>query len=797
MWELSHALAACKDTAPGPDNLHNQMFRHLSENAKGYMLSMFNRIWEEGVFPSGWREAIVIGIPKPGKDRTLPSNYRPISLTSCLCKLLERMINRKLMWLLESQRLLSPVQCGFRRFRSTLDHLTTLEGAIQDAFVSGQHLLGIFFDLEKAYDTTWRYGILRTIYNWGIRGRLPIFLTNFLSNRTFRVRIGTTLSMPRPQENGVPQGSVLSVTLFAIAINDIVSCIPQQVTASLYVDDLAIFCRSSSTAIAARNLQGTVNNVLKWATDHGFKFSLSKTTCVHFCRISRLHIDPDIYLGGTVIPYSETVKFLGLIFDKTLTWRPHFAALRARCVSPLNLLRVLRCKSWGAQRSVMLRLYRALVRSKLDYGSPVYASARPSYIKTLDTVHNQGIRLATGAFRTSPIPSLYAESGEQSLYHRRMQLTLSYVSSLYPQSDHPTYNTIFRQRLPHIYRSHPKATRPLGVRHMELQETLQLRLPQLIGPKLPMIPPWIIPRPAVLFHLSKLSKSVTLPQEYVQQFHSLVSEYSDFVYCYTDGSKSLDQVGCSFVVENHTAIFKLPPFSSVFTAELFAIVKCLLFIGKHLLNNFIVCSDSLSSLQAIDDIYSTHPLVVKIHYLLLHLREIGKNILFCWVPGHVGIRGNVQADTAAKQGACKELTDTREVLVQDFKLHVKHTILSLWMREWEATRNNKLKAVKADVRAWHSSFRSSRREEEVLTRLRIGHCFLTHSFLLKREEPPLCTTCNCVLSVAHILTDCAKYRRIRVRFNLPANLPRILGDEPSVIDRLFGFLQETVLFKLI
>ncbi|MBJ3215791.1 reverse transcriptase family protein, partial [Salmonella enterica subsp. enterica serovar Corvallis] len=162
---------------------------HLSSQSLVNLLFLFNRVLCEHVFPDSWREAIILPFPKPGKDPTDPSNYRPIALTSCLCKLLERMINTRLMWFLESNKILSPHQCGFRRPRSSVDHLLRLETSIREAFVRCQHLVSVFFDLEKAYDRAWRYGILRDLHGCGLRGNLPLFIAGFLQNRRFRVRI--------------------------------------------------------------------------------------------------------------------------------------------------------------------------------------------------------------------------------------------------------------------------------------------------------------------------------------------------------------------------------------------------------------------------------------------------------------------------------------------------------------------------------------------------------------------------------------------------------------------------------
>ena len=121
------------------------MLKHLPENSLLTLLHIFNDIWDTGVFPDSWRLATVIPISKPGKDHAEPTNYRPIALTSCLCKTLERMINKRLIWYLESNHLISPIQSGFRSERSTNDHLIRLETFIRDAFVNREHVVSVFF----------------------------------------------------------------------------------------------------------------------------------------------------------------------------------------------------------------------------------------------------------------------------------------------------------------------------------------------------------------------------------------------------------------------------------------------------------------------------------------------------------------------------------------------------------------------------------------------------------------------------------------------------------------------------
>ncbi|GFX34930.1 probable RNA-directed DNA polymerase from transposon X-element [Trichonephila clavipes] len=197
------------------------MLRHLDPSSLAGILFLLNRVWKEHCFPSNWREAIVIPILKPGKVTTDPLSYRPIALTSCLCKTFERMVNTRLVYVLEKEKCISPLQSGFRKSRSTLDNLVFLESQIRHAFVRRNHLVSLFFDIEKAYDRTWRYGILRNMHDFGLRGNLPIFIFNFLAVRYFHVRIGHSSSHKFMQDQVVPQGSVLSVTLFNIHMRSI------------------------------------------------------------------------------------------------------------------------------------------------------------------------------------------------------------------------------------------------------------------------------------------------------------------------------------------------------------------------------------------------------------------------------------------------------------------------------------------------------------------------------------------------------------------------------------------------
>jgi hypothetical protein len=309
--------------------------------------------------------------------------------------------------------------------RSIFVYLVNLEYHIQNSFLLRQHLVAVFLDLEKAYETTWRCGILRTLHRWNLRGRLPLFLSNFFQDRYFRVRLGSVLYARYSQENGVPQRSMLSVTLFAIAISGMVNAVGPSVATSLY--DAAIFYSSRNTVPIERRLQGAINRLSHWALENGFSFSSQNPVCILHTDRS-LHPHPSLFLNNSALPFVPSVKFLDLFLDSKLSWEPHLRWLRVLSERSLNVLKVLSGRPWGGDRSVMLQLYRSLVRSKIDYGSFVYGSATKSKLSIIDPVHNTGIRLATGNFRTSHLESLYAESGELPLYLRRNLLLCGYAA---------------------------------------------------------------------------------------------------------------------------------------------------------------------------------------------------------------------------------------------------------------------------------------------------------------------------------------------------------------------------------
>ena len=784
-------LSATNNTAPGPDNISYEILRHLPQESLTVLLNVFNKVWTTQSFPDSWRLATVIPIPKPGKDHTDASNYRPISLTSCLCKLMEKMVNRRLVWFLEHTKSLSDLQCGFRKNRTTVDHLVRLESFIREAFVKGEHMVAIFFDLEKAFDTTWKFGILKDLHNLGLRGHLPLFIREFLKDRSFQVKVGSAISDPQNQEEGVPQGSILSPILFEIKINSIVNTLRQNVDCSLYVDDFLVCYRSKCKMhIIERQLQLQLDRLKVWADLNGFTFSPSKTFAVHFCLKHSCVRDPDLYINNKKLEVRVQARFLGVIFDRKLNFLPHVKDLRIRCMKALRALKVLANPVWGADSTILLQLYRTLVRSKLDYASFIYGSARKYVIERLDPVHHQGLRLALGAFRTSPVQSLLAEADEPSLQLRRRKLALQYTSKLQTLTDNPAHSEVHQisRQTKQIFLAHPKTIPPIGIRIQQDTANMNLNTNLQVVNTTPQTAPWLIKRPNIDLRLATLDKQSTDPQTYKQTLQALLETYADHTLVYTDGSKTDDAVACAFYSIEGTKSCRLDNRASIFTAESTALEMACDFASKAKNKKVGFLSDSLSCLKALKRHDNHDKRILKISEKVNKLFLKGRTVSFLWVPSHVGIQGNEKADRLAKEALLLDLPRGCAVPHSDLKPHINKMIRDEWREVWARETNNKLHELKP-VLGPRPTKRLRRAEEVSLTRLRIGHTRLTHCYILMGEAEPRCETCNCSLTVRHILIECPSLRPVRDKYFSCRDMRELFGSGRRDRD-ILDFLRE-------
>ena len=789
--EFREVLSSAEATAPGEDNILYDMLKHLHDNTKKFLLKIINKIWETGILPENWQVSVIIPVKKPNKDSSQATSYRPIALTSCVCKLMEKMINTRLVWYLESNGLLSPYQFGFRKNRSTLDPLLRLSNQIQQGFAKQCQTIGVFFDLEKAYDTTWRFGIIKQLHNIGLRGNMIRFIDSFLSNRYIKVRIGNHLSNPFRQEEGIPQGSVLSVTCFSVAINKIVEAVIPPVSCSLFVDDFALYCTSYDALTACKYLQKSIDAVCRWANENGFRFSPSKTIAVRFTRCRRQEVVPTLTLNGNILPYEKEVKFLGMIFDSKLTWSTHIDTLKVKVKKSLNILKVVSGFNWGADKKSLLRLYDSLCRSKLDYGCQIYSSACGSKLKELDIVHNMGLRICSGAFQTSPVERLYVDCNELPLDLRREELGLRYIMRMKSSRENPSFKVLSATDSRNFG---PCSSKPFQIRLNEKVNDV-IKGQKIEEIKHPSTPPWLIPEPSIC--PSTITKNGHAIEEINVKFLDHDCCHKNDVKIYTDGSKSANGVGCAVIHDDSSYLAKLPSSASVFTAELTAIVKALDLAHSSRQKSYVIYSDSKSALESLRIFNPDHPLIQKAQEWLFRISCRLKSVRFCWVPSHVGIQGNEEADREAREAVSLDDFKIKKIPLQDMKRPIRAYILNKWQARWSSpllANNKKYKSIRSSITFWTSSFHCDRKVEIILTRLRIGHTKLTHKHILEGSSAPVCVHCDDVATVEHILVCCCHFSNLRRKYHLYGKTLKEILDDDCSISELVGFLKESKLF---
>nr|CAH7712431.1 unnamed protein product [Callosobruchus chinensis] len=212
---------------------------------------------------------------------------------------------------------------------------------------------------------------------------------------------------------------------------------------------MIIYLKGKNINTSVNLLQSQLNKLELWCQRTGLFFSPEKTKSIIFSK-KTVH-QPLLTLQNSPISYTNEIKFLGLIFDHRLTWKTHIKELVESCHKRMNVLKCLSNKCWGADGKTLLSIYRHLIRSKIDYGCMVYASAKCSTLKQLDSIHHAALRLILGAYRTTPTDSLYCESGEAPLYLRRQILSISMAAkstanpSLASRSIHTNARNIDRE----------------------------------------------------------------------------------------------------------------------------------------------------------------------------------------------------------------------------------------------------------------------------------------------------------------------------------------------------------------
>lgn len=350
--------------------------------------------------------------------------------------------------------------------------------------------------------------------------------------------------------------------------------------------------------------------------------------------------------------------------------------------------------------------------------------------------------MAIGAFWTSPVDSILLYAGEPPLQYRRHSHILKYVTKIKNLTNHITENIIHSTLPTNILPSQNTVFENFKI----ISNNLDFQS-QSLNKILPSLPPWLW-SPKINTQLAEYCKHNTDSRIILNCFAEIMSQqYPNYTQIYTDASKSKNGVGFSVITDWENHLFKLPSSFSIYTAETHAIYQALLIIStSNPTNCHIIISNSLSALTAISNLYSKNELIQHIQKLI---SEINSLTCFMWVPSHIGIPGNEKADTSAYEA----ITSPQSIKISSSPsseifgtIHQK--IMEKWQFFWEnIPLTNKLRNTKLPVKKLNYPPGTKRKDEVTVTRAKIGHSYLTHVHLVKKEPAPICDTCNVTLNV--------------------------------------------------
>ena len=405
--EYNKGVAALKNNkAAGRDDIVVEQLKHLGPKAHKWLLTMLNICFMENKIPTIWRQSKIIAILKPGKDSSIPKNYRPISLLCHTYKLYERMILNRIAPTIEQH--LIKEQAGFRSGKSCTSQLLNLTQHIEDGYEEGMITGTAFVDLSAAYDTVNHRLLIQKLYNTTLDSQLCRVIQNLMSDRRFYVELNNERSRWRIQKNGLPQGSVLSPTLFNIYTND--QPILDGTRSFIYADDLCVTAQYPTFQEVEKQIEEALGELTHYYRSNSLRANPDKTQVTAFhLRNREAKRSLQVSWNGVDLENTDTPKYLGVTLDRTLSYKTHIHNTKMKVATRNNLLKKLANSRWGTNARTIRTTALALCYSTAEYAAPVWE--RSAYAHLLNTELNQACRAITGCLRPTNVENLYLLAG--------------------------------------------------------------------------------------------------------------------------------------------------------------------------------------------------------------------------------------------------------------------------------------------------------------------------------------------------------------------------------------------------
>lgn len=416
--EILFAIRKLKNSkAPGQDGLIAEFFKHFNDTAMEFLVTLFNILFTNGIYPNNWTESVILPLFKKG-DKNNTHNYRGISLSDVISKLYSSVINKRLTEWIRINNITGEMQAGFKKGYSTIDHVFTLMAAIQKQFVNDRKLYVAFIDFEKAFDSISRHLLWPVLKKNEIKGKLYRCIVSMYIDVKARIRSGSKLSDVIKCTRGVKQGDALSPILFSLFVNELALEIINggkhgatfdlvEIFLLLFADDIVLV---SETPIG---LQTQLNNLHLAACKLELKVNMDKSNIIVFRKGGYLAARERWIYNGVQMPVVNAYKYLGLYFTTKLSFKYSCQDLVSRAKRVVFSILSLMYKCDSRPTKVFFKLFDTQVQPVVNYGAEVWGLYAGDEI---EKVHLFAMKKFLHIDQKTPNDLVYGELGRYPIY---------------------------------------------------------------------------------------------------------------------------------------------------------------------------------------------------------------------------------------------------------------------------------------------------------------------------------------------------------------------------------------------
>lgn len=793
---LNEILDQKKSTAPGEDGITYDLLRKMDIKLKEKLVSYMNEIWKTGDIPAKLKRVNIIAILKPNKAEEI-GNLRPISLIPVIVKIMNSVIKKRMIFIVETSNCLPRKSFGFRKNLSTTDSVTFLTNEVMCAKREKKHIAALFVDIKSAFDNVNIDILYDILSSMKIPDQFCIWIYNFLINRNTSIKVGSQ-ELVYNVCKGLPQGDVLSPDLFNLYTRKIHSLNSQNISIIQFADDIVICVKEKTKLKLNEILNSTVVKFMNILNSLQLQISPEKTVLMPF--FMREHEEINVRIGSIIIAKVINHCWLGFNIDFQVRFGVFIRTIRHKLLKKLDVLKKLAGTTWGGHPQTMDVLYKGIMRNQLEYGCVVYNSISKTYENMIETITRKALRLVNGFTKSTPVNALHLIAAEEPHFLRRKFLSEKYITKIVSNDNviHHQLKSNLKKEIEWLEESVSTEIQEnfiiihtnnedhrcqknkysnseytfLSLWSSSLKNSIKVKNNCYKNLSLAdSLHPLVFPKIEGMVN----KKSEYKPVELKNLSMDHLKRFSESKFIFTDASRKFDSCSVGIYMNNLRLSFgyRLRNSSSIMIAELHGIRQSLVLAEQIGVQEPVILTDSINSCFVLSKSKSCYKLYPVVHNILMLAKKLKATIQ--WIPSHVGIEGNEKADEMAKKIIDEELfveIINNNSIDKDI-INLSNNKMNLEFQSWyEKLSQDKGKITfgimpKVTKDPWYKNSKLSTEIIKMINRILTNHAY-TPKFLkmMKVSDSDLCDICNCIADVEHIVFKCIKYVTIRQTLNM-------------------------------